>query len=73
MLSPIFLFHFLFGFFLGSICPTSFSLVSNFFVWNNLFILSLLVALEYLNMKFLRYGKLGFLFGLFVDAFKVGS
>ena len=75
MFSPIFLLQILIGFFVGSIIPTSYGLVSKYIPWNNLYILLLILCLEVglVDVRCLRSVKLGFLFGLFVDAFKVGS
>ena len=61
------------GFSLGSICPTAFALVSDVLLWNNCMVLFIVIFLEQRSQRSFQFVKVGFLFGLFVDAFKVGS
>ena len=68
-----YLLHVLVGFFFGSICPTAFALISPFILWNNFMVLCIVLILEQRSTRLMQFFKVGFLFGLFVDAFKVGS
>jgi hypothetical protein len=67
------LFFLLLGFASGNICPTAFGLFSKFVPWNGLFVLFLVMLAEQKKPRKAHFFHLGFLFGLFVDAFKVGS
>ena len=67
------LFFVLFGFFIGNICPTAFGILSRIFPWNAFFIFFLVCFIEQKKTQSASFFQVGFLFGIFVDAFKVGS
>jgi hypothetical protein len=71
MIHPRRLVIFLFGFFLGGILPTVLPPPEG---WGRFLLFFLVIRmLDTRIPPSLSLGRLGFLFGLFVDAFKVGS
>lgn len=71
----------LFGFYLGNIFSTCLPIFMNFFLWNGLATVFVILFIEFLSYLYYKYNipltfnyfKIGFLLGLFIDAFKVGS
>ena len=59
--------------FVNTTNPTAFGVFSNYVPWNSFFVLFLVFCAEQKKTKYPHFFHLGFLFGLFVDAFKVGS